>query len=165
LGLELDVKGETWQLDYIQTGVPHVIGFVDRLENLDVDHWGTGIRHHEHFQPRGANANFVQVLEPGHIAVRTFEFGVEAETLACGTGSAAAAIVSALRFQWPDEYRTGNTPVRVEVRGGETLLVWFTCADGDQVTDVCLETRARPIYSGICAPEFAAELQVAVGTS
>ncbi|MBT3380400.1 MAG: diaminopimelate epimerase [Lentisphaerae bacterium] len=161
-GIDLEVKGEVWQLDYIQTGVPHAIAFVDRLDRLDVDHWGTGIRHHDHFQPRGVNANFVQVFEPGHIGVRTFEFGVEDETLACGTGSAAAAIVSALRFRWPDSYRTGDTPVRVDVRGGETLLVWFVCSEGDQITDVCLETRARPIYSGVCAAEFAAELQAAV---
>lgn len=163
LGVELEIKGERWQLDCIQTGVPHAIAFVDCLDHLDVDHWGPGIRHHDYFQPRGVNANFVQTLETGHIAVRTFEFGVEAETLACGTGSAAAAIVSAIRFEWPDEYRSGRTPVQVDVRGGETLLVWFVCADGCQVTDVCLETRARPIYSGVCAPEFAAELQTTVG--
>lgn len=162
LGLELDVKGERWTLDYIHTGVPHAIAFVDRLQQLDILHWGPGIRHHPRFAPRGVNANFVQVLDVGRIAIRTFEFGVEAETLACGTGSAAAAIVSALRYDWPMAYRRGETAVQVQVRGGENLRVWFVCHDDSNVTDVCLETRARPIYDGEISPELLEELKLGV---
>ena len=159
MGLELNVKGETWQLDYLQTGVPHAVTFVDSLEHLDVDHWGPGIRYHSHFQPHGVNANFVKVLTEGHIAVRTYEFGVEDETLACGTGSVASAIITCLRYGWPRKYGTAEEPVLVDVRGGETLRIWFVCHDDGRITDVCLETRARAVYDGTFRPEFTGELR------
>ena len=157
-GLQLEIKGEIWAIDFIDTGVPHAIAFVDSLEHLDVNHWGPGIRSHPEFQPRGANANFVQVLDVGRIAVRTFEFGVEAETLACGTGSAAAAIISCLRHDWPLPYRDGAEPIEVEVRGGETLLIWFVRREDGSIGDVCLETRARAVFDGELRPELATEL-------
>ena len=158
MNVELEVENRKWTLDCVQNGVPHAITFVDDLQNLDVAHWGSLIRHHERFQPRGMNVNFVKVLDVGHIAIRTFEFGVEGETLACGTGSATAAIVSCLRFAWPEEYRCSKTPVKVEVRGEETLKISFACTDQSNVTDVCLETRARAIYEGEFRPEFLQEL-------
>jgi len=99
--LDVEVNGEPWRLDCLDTGVPHAVAYVEDLEGLDVGRWGPGIRYHATFQPRGVNANFVQVRGVGHIAVRTYEFGVEAETLACGTGSAAAAILTCLRYNWP----------------------------------------------------------------
>jgi len=156
--LQLDIKGEPWTLDYVVTGVPHAIGYVTDLARLDVPHWGPGIRHHPHFAPRGTNANFVQVLDEGRIAIRTFEFGVEAETLACGTGASASAILAALRHEWPETYRTGDTPVRVHVQGGEVLNVWFVCHNGRDVTDVCLETGVRAIHDGVIRPELIREL-------
>ncbi len=162
-GLELEIKGEPWWLDYIVTGVPHAVAYVENLEQLDVSHWGPGIRRHPHFQPRGVNANFVQILDVGRLAVRTFEYGVEAETLACGTGSAAAAILSCLRYGWPEPYRSHEKPVEVMVRGGEVLKVWFCGAPGSPtVTDVCLETRVRAMYDGRLRAEFIAERVAAV---
>jgi len=104
--------------------------------------------------PPGVNANFVQILGTGHIAVRTFEFGVEAETLACGTGSAAAAILATLRCDWPKEFRRAERPVKVRVRSGDELLVSFICKDGAQATDVCMETRVRPVYNAELRDEF-----------
>ncbi len=153
-GIELDVKGETWRLDYLHTGVPHAIAFVDAIEHLDIDHWGPGVRHHPYFAPRGVNANFVRVLDVGRIALRTYEFGVEAETLACGTGSAAAAILAALRHDWPDRFLDGSDAVEVEVAGGETLKVWFVKGPDDSITDVCLETLPVPIYEGELSPQL-----------
>ncbi|NOY81486.1 MAG: diaminopimelate epimerase [Kiritimatiellaeota bacterium] len=158
LGLRLEVKCETWEVDYVVTGVPHAVAYVEDLAQLDVAHWGPGIRHHPRFAPRGVNANFVQVLDVGLLAIRTFEFGVEAETLACGTGSAAAAITTCLRYEWPEPFRRGDRPVRVQVRGGETLFIWFVCTDGKRVTDVCLETRAQAVYEGRILPEFHREV-------
>ena len=165
MGLELDVKGGTWQLDCLDTGVPHAVAFVESLEHLDVDHWGPGIRYHERFQPQGVNANFVKVLSEGHIAVRTYEFGVEAETLACGTGSAASAIIACLRHGWPDRYGTGDEPVLVDVRGGETLRIWFTYHEDGRITEVCLETRARAVYDGTFRSEYMAELREPIGNA
>lgn len=143
-----------WVVDTIVTGVPHAMVYVDNLETITMDVWGRALRWHAAFQPRGVNVNFVQILAPGHIAVRTFEFGVEAETLSCGTGSASAAIVTALKQEWDPAYRRGEEPVLVEARGGETLKVWFLCGNGADVTDVCVETRVRTLYEGELAAEF-----------
>ena len=89
--IRLDIDGAEWEVDYVNTGVPHAVSYVENIDRLDVDHWGKHIRHHPEFAPRGVNANFVEILSEGRIMVRTFEFGVEDETLACGTGSAASA--------------------------------------------------------------------------
>ncbi len=159
--LQLEVLGRHWELDYVVAGVPHAIAYVDNLQELDVPRWGAAIRWHPHFQPRGVNANFVEVVGEGRLALRTYEFGVEAETLACGTGSAAAAILTARRFGWGSPYRTGDQPVQVQVRGGETLKVWFTCTNDHDVSDVCLETRVRAVYSAVLRQELIAELQKA----
>jgi diaminopimelate epimerase len=156
--LQMDIairtNSQEWLLDYVNTGVPHAIAYVNNLDELDVAHLGHDIRWHPQFAPRGVNANFVQTLDVGRIAVRTYEFGVEAETLACGTGSAAAAILTALRQQWPTEFLTGERSVEVLTRSGDTLQVWFVCKDGSNVTDVCLETRVRPVYDGTLRDEF-----------
>jgi len=154
--LELEVKGERWRCDFVVAGVPHVITWVDHVERLDVRHWGDGFRRHERFAPRGANANFVEVLDTGRIAVRTFEFGVEDETLACGTGSAAAAILTALRFDWPRAYLDGEAPVEIVARSGEVLKVWFQAADDGRIADVCLETVVRCVFNGRLCPDLVA---------
>jgi len=169
--LELMVDGSPLKCDFIVTGIPHVITYVDDICKVDVARLGPALRHHEHFGPRGANANFVQVLAEGKIALRTFEFGVEGETLACGTGSAAAAILSAMRFRllraekkrpwgpfnWSAGYASGAEPVRVKVRSGDVLKIYFTLQKDGSIADVCLETVVRFIYSGKIQPELVAE--------
>ena len=84
--------GKERQLYGVDTGVPHAILFEEDLSRTDVDNWGREIRH---FFPRGVNVNFVQVNPKGSLSVRTYERGVEKETLACGTGIAASAFVAA----------------------------------------------------------------------
>lgn len=155
--LELTAAGRRWLCDFAVTGVPHLIVYVDDVEAEDVARWGAILRHHPQFQPRGVNANFVQVLSPGHLAVRTYEFGVEAETLACGTGSAAAAIMAALRFHWPEEYFHSGRCVRVLSRSGETLRVYFNRRDDGVIDDVCLETVVRGVYHGEVHADLAAQ--------
>ena len=83
---------------YTDTGVPHVVKFVDDIQAVDIKPEGAELRFHDAFQPRGANANFVQIKDD-LIWVRTYERGVEDETLACGTGVTAAAILSHLVHQ------------------------------------------------------------------
>ncbi len=152
---DIEVKDEAWTVHSLVVGVPHAVTFVEDLAALDVAHWGPGIRHHSAFSPRGANANFAEILEEGHIAVRTYEFGVESETLACGTGAAASAIVACLQHDWSEPYWRGEAPVRVEVRGGETMRVWFVRETNETITDVCLETRVCAVYEGRIRCEFA----------
>lgn len=79
---------------FINTGVPHFVVFGSEIEKHDVHELGQKYRHHPHFQPAGANVDFVEVLSPAQIKVRTYERGVEKETLSCGTGCVAAAVVA-----------------------------------------------------------------------
>jgi diaminopimelate epimerase len=127
----LIAHGEELTVHSINTGVPHAVIFVDDLEGADVQRLGAAIRYHAHFAPKGTNVNFVSVRGPGEIAVRTYERGVEGETLACGTGVVACALIHHLE--------TGvDAPVTIEVRGGDTLRVGFetgeTAEDFEKVT-------------------------------
>jgi diaminopimelate epimerase len=156
--LSLVAAGAPLECDFVVTGVPHVITYVDDVSSVDVGRLGPALRHHRRFGPRGANANFVQVIREGELAVRTFEFGVEAETLSCGTGSAAAAIMAASRYNWPEEYTTGKKPILIHSRGGDVLRVYFARQDDGIVSDVCLETVVRFVYRGEVPAEFAGRL-------
>ncbi|MCH7226991.1 diaminopimelate epimerase [Haloferula sp. A504] len=143
--LEMDsgakVPGLDGTLRYVNTGVPHVVAFVDDLESTDVVTHGRAIRHHERFAPNGTNANFVQVLKPGHIAIRTYERGVEDETLACGTGMVASALFHHLRSGDP-------SPIKVDVKGGETLEIGFEQAGERQFRKVTLTGPADFVFEG-----------------
>jgi len=155
--LEISAGGKTFLCDFVITGVPHLVTYVEDINSVDVDRWGKALRHHHDFAPRGVNVNFVQIIKTGTIAVRTFEYGVEAETLACGTGSSAAAIMSTLRNGWDGELASGKTPVFVKTRGGDTLRIYFTVADDNEITDVCLETIVRPVVHGFISEDFLKE--------
>lgn len=96
LGKAVNVNGTRYALTVLDTGVPHVVLFVDNLEEQDVEPLGRAIRSHKAFQPAGTNVNFVKKLTNKSLAIRTYERGVEHETLACGTGTAAAAIAGLL---------------------------------------------------------------------
>jgi diaminopimelate epimerase len=124
----------------VNTGVPHAVLFVDDIEKAPVQSLGFEIRFHPAFAPRGTNANFVQVRGPNAIRVRTYERGVEGETLACGTGVSASALIAAELHQWA-------SPVRVEVRSGEVLEVSFDKKDG-QLGDVRLTGPAEFVFEG-----------------
>lgn len=140
-GLTLAVGDEALAVDFINTGVPHAVVFVDDLENTDVVRLGAALRYHPHFSPKGTNANFVKVIAPGHIAIRTYERGVEDETLACGTGMAACALIHHLH--------TGcDSPVKVDVKGGDTLEVGFEPVGHHQYHSVTLTGPAEITFSG-----------------
>ncbi len=115
----LEVKGRFFEGNFINTGVPHYVVMIEDLENLDVVRYGRAIRFHSEFEPNGTNVNFIKGVDENTIKVRTYERGVEGETLACGTGAVASAIVS---------YRKGivkTKPVNVITKGGEILSVDF----------------------------------------
>ncbi len=142
--------------DYVVMGVPHVVLYVDRIDSADVGGMGPALRRHERFRPQGVNVNFVEILDTGRISLRTWEFGVEGETLACGTGSAAAAIITALRRNWPGEYFSGKKAVWVDTKGGDALKIYFTRQSDGRIDHVCLETLVRYIFTGRCHRELAA---------
>ena len=128
-------------ISFIWTGTEHAVTFVPDVDAVDVEVEGRRVRHDDRFGERGANANFVQVLDDGaSIRLRTFEKGVEAETLACGTGAVASAVVTNLSG------RTHTQSIEVQARGG-TLRVSFR-KDGEDVGDVILEGPAEAVYRG-----------------
>jgi len=129
----------------INTGVPHVVLVEDDLDAVDVVGLGREIRRHAAFAPAGTNVNFIRPLAPGEIAIRTYERGVEDETLACGTGSIAAAVVAGVRLDMP-------LPVRVHTRSGSVLTISFSLRP-DGVGEVVMEGDARVIYRGRLGPD------------
>ena len=131
------------EIHSLNTGVPHAVVYVDDADKAMVAGVGAEVRHHAHFQPRGTNVNFVQVKGPNFIRVRTYERGVEGETLACGTGVTAAALISA-------RLRGFTPPVKVQVQGGDLLEVSFREENGE-FTDVALTGPADFAFTGSAA--------------
>jgi diaminopimelate epimerase len=128
------------QVHSLNTGVPHAIVFVPDADKAMVAQLGAEIRYHAHFAPKGTNVNFVQVLGPNSIRVRTYERGVEGETLACGTGVTASALISARVHGF-------TSPVTVQVQGGDLLEVSFKQQAG-QFSDVKLAGPADVSFEG-----------------
>ena len=124
----------------LNTGVPHAVLFVPDADQAMVQSLGQEIRRHAHFAPKGTNVNFVQVLGPNHIRVRTYERGVEGETLACGTGVTASALIASRVHGY-------QSPVKVQVQGGDTLEVSFKEAQGS-FADVRLNGPADFCFDG-----------------
>jgi diaminopimelate epimerase len=133
-------------VDFINTGVPHTILWVEEVEALDISELGPQIRFHPHFQPAGTNVNFVRREEDHTLSLRTYERGVEAETLACGTGAVAAAAIA---------YRKGwaRSPVAVRTRGGEILVVHLEEDSGGGIGAVFLEGMVTLVFQGEVFPE------------
>jgi diaminopimelate epimerase len=150
----LDVNDKTIEGSFITVGVPHYVIFLrgDPSTALGTGLWsqqieplGRAIRTHRDLAPAGANVNFVVVRDFGSIEVRTYERGVEAETLACGSGVVASVATSAL-------FGKVRTPVNVLTRSGISVEVSFTLA-GSELHDVKLKGDARLIYRATLTPE------------
>jgi diaminopimelate epimerase len=139
-GIIMDIEGTPTIVGSINTGVPHVVLVVDDIEAVDVVETGRLIRYHPTFTPDGTNVNFVSVGNNGTIFIRTYERGVEDETLACGTGNVAAALILA-------HERGLTSPVTLTARSGGKLTVHFK-TQGGRYQDVFLEGDARVIYRG-----------------
>ena len=137
---QIQIKNQTLFVHSLNTGVPHVVHFVRDPDGFDVFNTGRAIRYHEHYQPAGTNANFVSVLDSHTLRVRTYERGVEDETLACGTGSVASALIAARKGQV-------ESPVDVRVQGGELLRIYFEMTS-DGFAKVYLEGKAKVVYQG-----------------
>ncbi len=148
-GLSMDVElppEPGWRTaDFINTGVPHLVVAVEDLEDHPVVENGRRIRYHELFRPAGTNADFIRVTGGDSLEIRTYERGVEDETLACGTGAIAAALVSAARG-------LVRSPVRVSTRGGEELRIHFKEESGG-FPEVWLEGNTSVVYRAALSGE------------
>ena len=140
LGITIPLSGQQIAAHFVNSGVPHVVVPVDDLEKVDVRGLGSAIRHHELFAPKGANANFLKERGANKISIRTYERGVEDETLACGTGVVASALIFAAM-------QKTEGPIGVLVRGGNELQVAFD-RSGDQFTKVTLTGPADFVFEG-----------------
>ena len=140
LNIKLSVANEDKSVHFINSGVPHVVIPVSRIDDVDVRREGSAIRYHKMFLPKGTNVNFIEKRGPKKIAVRTYERGVEGETLACGTGVVASALIFAATED------TGG-PIIVIARGGDELQVGFNKID-NQFRNVTLTGPAEFIFEG-----------------
>ena len=140
LAEKIEVHGAEQEVHSLNTGVPHAVLFMDNIQQAPVLDWGRTLRFHEHFQPAGTNVNFVQHQSGNGLIVRTYERGVEGETLACGTGAVAAGIIAGLLGKV-------RPPVTVTTSGGEELIIHYTLA-GQAISEVYLEGPAHFIYEG-----------------
>ena len=141
LSQSLSVAGQQLTVHSVNTGVPHAVVFVDDLENVDVRKLGAGLRYHDAFAPKGTNANFAKVTGPNSISIRTYERGVEDETLACGTGMVACGLIH-------HELSGASSPVSVKVKGGDTLRIGFTETQPQQFENVTLFGPADFVFEG-----------------
>ena len=137
---QLDIEDQQLTYSSINTTVPHVVIRVPDLTACRVEDFGRHVRWHEAFAPDGANVNFIAPLGDGALAVRTYERGVEAETLACGTGCAAVACLGVL-------HGLVDPPVRVRTRGGAVLTVGLEL-EADRIRNLTLAGPAAHVYRG-----------------
>ncbi|NNK85157.1 MAG: diaminopimelate epimerase [Desulfobacterales bacterium] len=140
IGFTLDTDIGPITASSINTGVPHVVIPVDNIDDIEIVKLGRQIRYHGKFAPAGTNVNFYCPLNKNKIKIRTYERGVENETLACGTGAVASALVYA--------YKTKvKSPVSVMTKSGGWLSVYFE-SKTDVFNNIYLKGDARVIYKG-----------------
>ena len=135
---EIPLGDITLKGNFLNTGVPHVVVPVENLKEFDVVKYGREIRYHQMFSPAGTNVNFIKPVGEDTIEIRTYERGVEDETLACGTGSTAAAIIAYLKGL------VKKKPVKVITKGGEVLTIDFD----DKLERVTLEGKVYKVFEG-----------------
>jgi len=140
INLILRTDYDWFMAHFVNTGVPHVVIFWDDIESAPVEEVGPKIRYHEMFKPAGTNVNFIEIKEEKgkrYLKIRTYERGVEIETLACGTGAAASAYIA---------YKLGlvKSPVNVLTRGGEILTLHID----DKENKLFLEGDTQFIFKG-----------------
>jgi diaminopimelate epimerase len=140
LGYEIDIDDKKLKVSSLNTGVPHVVVLTDNVDEVDVKKLGAKIRHHKEYKPAGTNANFIEVIDDATLKIRTYERGVEDETLACGTGSAASAVIAAL-------LKKVKSPVSLKTSSGDILKVYFQL-DDKKVEGLYLEGACSLIYKG-----------------
>jgi diaminopimelate epimerase len=133
--------------NYLNTGTDHSVIFLEDnpeigdLDAADIFNLGRSIRYHEVYEPIGTNVNFVSKLDANSIRIRTYERGVEDETLACGTGSVASALLSSIKFEM-------KSPVNVNVLSGAVLNISFERHGANSFKEVKLKGPAETVFNG-----------------
>ncbi len=140
IGYTLALSDASLIVSSINTGVPHVVVLEENIDDIDVLKTGEEIRFHKEYAPAGTNVNFATRIGSDLIGIRTYERGVEDETLACGTGSIASALVMSV-------LEGMISPIRVRTKSGGILVIHFK-KTADKFTDIFLEGDARVIYKG-----------------
>ncbi len=136
----LDVDGRKMEVFFINTGVPHAVIPVNDIEAVNIKRQGSAIRYHERFAPAGTNVNFMCRDNDNQVVMRTYERGVEDETLACGTGAVACAIVATSCYSM-------RSPIRVRTRSNSILTIDFE-QNNDRIVNILLEGPAKCVYEG-----------------
>ena len=143
----LDCDGERETVDFINTGVPHAVVVIDQdLASLKLTERGARIRYHQEFAPAGTNVNFIEVINEQRLSIRTYERGVEGETLACGTGAVAAALLASV-------HGLVKSPTEVSTRAGENLMIYYK-KEGPVFKEVFLEGGTVIVYKGVMEADF-----------
>jgi diaminopimelate epimerase len=140
LNIDVPLAAEDKAIHFINSGVPHVVIAVAKIDDADVRREGAAIRYHKMFSPNGTNVNFIEKRGPNKIAIRTYERGVEDETLACGTGIVASALIFAASEK-------SSSPITVLARGGDELEVGFE-KTGAGFRNVTLTGPAEFVFEG-----------------
>ena len=138
--IDIDLNGVSYTVDSINTGVPHAIIYSEDLQSVDIQAVGRAVRFHPKFAPAGTNVDWVQKKNGHSLSIRTYERGIEAETLACGTGAVASALLASYRKQV-------EPPIEVETKGGDILKIHFQASD-ILIEDVYLEGPAKITFEG-----------------
>lgn len=138
--MDLTLDSDTLKVHYLNTGVPHAVIFKNEIEENDLKLLSPKIRFHTLFSPKGTNVNFATVTSENEVTIRTYERGVEDETLGCGTGATAASIAAAYLFNL-------KLPIRVKTKSGEKLEINFTI-DQSIIKDVTMKGPAVFVYRG-----------------
>jgi diaminopimelate epimerase len=151
-GLSISVPGHSMKGHFVDTGSPHVVVYAEDLDDgklslneIDVPGIGRAVRYHELFEPEGTNVNFVYIDGKSHCEIRTYERGVEAETLACGTGSIASAVIGSI-------VKSMHAPITVRPASKRELRVSFM-RENDSITQVELQGPAQVTFTGTIQSE------------
>ena len=130
------------KVDYLNTGVPHAIIFCTNLESQDLQNIGSKVRYHSKFTPEGTNVDLIQITDRQNLKIRTYERGIEGETLACGTGAVASAILA-------ERKGLVDPPVEVKTMSGDILKVHFDIIQSTgSFGEVFLEGPAKTTFEG-----------------
>lgn len=139
---ELELEDRCMRAHHLNTGVPHLVIFCEDLSSVDLSYWGPRLRHHPSLRPAGANVSFAQVspVSSNVVELRTYERGVEGETLACGTGACAAALAAAREYGL-------CSPVTIQVKSGDLLTVEWSGSPED-AEELTLVGPAVRVFEG-----------------
>ncbi len=149
LNIPIKFKDRILHVNFINSGVPHAVIFVEGLNKIDLLTLGRYIRYHRKFAPAGTNVNLVEVQNKKSLKIRTYERGVEDETLACGTGAVAAALITSSQLSLPVRQAGAfsSQQINVHTKSGEVLRVYFNRIKNN-FNDVWLEGKVKIVYKG-----------------